>query len=301
VPGLPKEFLLKKKFILEARVNEYAMRDRNAHVPWTADEIAETAARVRAEGAAILHFHARGADGSPLNTVAANDEIIRKVRAKSDILILPTLGFISNDADAKRRIDGVAELARDPATKPDIAPIDSGTANFETYDPAAKRFDFAERLYVNRTDTLIYYCETLRASKVKPKLVSWSVGFTRRAMALVDAGLVSEPAYVLLHLTDGPYITGHPATEEGLRAHLAFLPQGRKVEWTVNALGGNLLRLAPMIAQEGGHMAVGIGDYAYPELGAPPNEVLVRETVKIVRAAGREPASPDDVREMLAL
>ena len=77
--------------------------------------------------------------------------------------------------------------------------------------------------------------------------------------------------------------------------------RGIKVEWTVNALGGNLLRLAPMIAQEGGHMAIGIGDYPYKEFGSPPNEALVREAVKIVRAAGREMATPDDVREMLAL
>jgi uncharacterized protein (DUF849 family) len=62
---------LKKKFILEARVNEYAMRGDNTNVPWTADEIAETSARVREEGAAMLHFHARNADGSLLNTVAA--------------------------------------------------------------------------------------------------------------------------------------------------------------------------------------------------------------------------------------
>jgi 3-keto-5-aminohexanoate cleavage enzyme len=292
---------LKKKFILEARVNEYAMRDGNTHVPWTADEIAETSARVRAEGAAILHFHARNAEGAPLNTVEAYEEIIRKVRAKSDILILPTLGFISNDTDAKRRIDCVAHLAKDPATKPDIAPIDTGTANLETYDPTSRRFGFADRVYENRTDTLIHYCETLRASKVKPKLVSWSVGFTRRAMALLDAGFVSQPAYLLFHLTDGPYITGHPATEEGLRSHLAFLPRDRNVEWTVNALGGNLLRLAPMIAQEGGHMALGIGDYPYKELNSPPNEVLVQEAVGIIRSSGRDMATPNDVREMLAL
>ncbi len=52
-----------KKMILEARINEYAMRDQNPNVPWTADEIAESAARCRAEGAAIVHFHARAEDG----------------------------------------------------------------------------------------------------------------------------------------------------------------------------------------------------------------------------------------------
>jgi len=295
------EVRLKKKFILEARINEYAMRDRNCNVPWTADEIAETAARVRAEGAAILHFHARNPDGTPLNTVAAYAEIIRKVRATSDILILPTLGFISNDTDGKNRINCVAQLALDDTTKPDIAPIDTGTANFETYDPETKAFGFSERLYINTTDTLIHYAQTLKAAKVKPKLVSWSVGFTRRALALVDAGFVSEPIYMLFHLTDGPYTTGHPATEEGLRAHLAFVPSDRKVEWTLNAVEGNVLKLAPMIAREGGHMAIGIGDYPYPEHGYPPNETVIGEAVKIVRSAGREMATPDDVREMLAV
>jgi len=43
-----------KKMILEARINEYAMRDENPHVPWTADEIAETAARCREAGASIV-------------------------------------------------------------------------------------------------------------------------------------------------------------------------------------------------------------------------------------------------------
>jgi uncharacterized protein (DUF849 family) len=56
------------KVVLEARINEYAMRDRNLHVSWTADEIAETAARCREEGAAILHFQARAEDGTPLHT-----------------------------------------------------------------------------------------------------------------------------------------------------------------------------------------------------------------------------------------
>lgn len=290
-----------KKFILEARINEYAMRDANPNVPWTADEIAETAVRVRDAGASILHFHARRPDGSADNSAEAYAEIISKVRARCDILILPTLGFISNDTDAKRRIDCVATLARDPATKPDIAPIDTGTANLELYDAAAKRFGEEERVYVNTTGTLIHYAETLERIGVKPKLVSWSVGFTRRALAMADAGYVADPLYILFHLTDGSILTGHPATEAGLKAHLAFLPEGRPIEWTVNALGGNLLALAPFIARAGGHMAIGIGDYPYGELGHPDNETVVREAARMVRAEGRELATPDDVRNMLRL
>ncbi|WP_075293062.1 3-keto-5-aminohexanoate cleavage protein [Pararhizobium arenae] len=290
-----------KKFILEARINEYAMRDQNVNVPWTSDEIAETAARVREEGAAILHFHARTVDGQPLNTFEAYDEIIRKVRAKSDILILPTLGFISNDTDARRRIDNVVRLARDPVTKPDIAPIDTGSANLESFDTNTLEIGFTERLYLNTTDSLVYYAQKLKEAGVKPKLVSWSVGFTRRALMLMDCGLVDEPGYMLFHMTDGKVITGHPGTAKGLDAHLMFLPDNRNIEWTANILGGNLLALTDTIARRGGHMAIGIGDYPYPEIGHPTNEVLIREAVKIIRSAGREPATPLEAKQMLSL
>lgn len=45
-----------KKVIIEARVNEYAMRDVNSNVPWTVEELVEEAQRVREAGASIMHF-----------------------------------------------------------------------------------------------------------------------------------------------------------------------------------------------------------------------------------------------------
>ena len=293
--------MMKKKMILEARINEYAMRDENPHVPWTADEIAETAARCREEGASIVHFHARNPDGSPLHTVEAYADIIRKIRSRCDILVHPTLGWFSNDEDPDGRISCVTTLARDDATRPDIAPIDTGTVNLDTYDSASRTFSHAGRVYVNRTDTLELYAREFGRAGIKPALVSWSVGFTRRASALIEMGLVAEPAYFLLNMTDGPYLTGHPGTPEGLEAHLRFLPGGRRIEWATNIVGGNLLNLAEMTARLGGHLAPGIGDYPYSELGCPSNEEIIRRAARTVRAAGREIASPDDARELLGL
>src|SRR5206468_2824773 len=87
---------------------------------------------------------------------------------------------------------------------------------------------------------------------IEPVLVCWSVGFVRRAAALIEMGLVDEPAYFLLNMTDGPYLTGHPGTPEGLEAHLRFLPQNRRLEWASNVVGGNLLDLAEVSAKHGG-------------------------------------------------
>jgi len=293
--------MLKKKLIIEARINEYAMRHDNPNVPWTPDEIAETATRCREAGASIVHFHARNPDGSPLHTVEAYAEIIRKIRAKSDILVYPTLGWFSNDSDPAGRINCVTTLAKDPATRPDIAPIDTGSVNLESYNSATKTFTHPERVYINRTDTLQRYARDFVASGIKPQLVTWSVGFTRRAAAMMDQGLVNEPAYFLINMTDGDCLTGHPGTPEGLEAHLRFLPPDRKLEWSANVVGGDLLRLAGLAASLGGHVSPGIGDYPYRELGSPTNEELVRRVAEVARLAGREVATPDDTREMLCL
>ena len=284
--------------ILEARINEYAMRAENPHVPWTPDEIAETAARCREAGASIVHFHARKPDGSPEHAVEAYAEIIRKVRAKSDILVHPTLGWFSNDGDPAARAHCVTTLALDPATRPDFAPIDTGSTNLETY--ANGRFEHADRVYTNRTDTLITYAKAFTAAGIKPIMVTWSIGFTRRALALMEMGLVAKPAYFLLNMTDGAYITGHPGTEDGLEAHLRFLP-GEGVEWSSNVVGGDLLKLTRMSAERGGHIAPGIGDHPYRELGCPTNEAVIAMAADQARAAKREIATPADVREMLGL
>jgi uncharacterized protein (DUF849 family) len=117
----------------------------------------------------------------------------------------------------------------------------------------------------------------------------------------MEMGLVPEPAYFLMNMTDGQYLTGHPGTPEGLQAHLQFLPSGRRIEWVANIVGGNLLDLAEMAARRGGHLAPGIGDYPYVELGCPSNEEVVRMAAQTVRAAGRELAKPEDVREWLCM
>ncbi len=290
-----------RRMIIEARINEYAMRDDNRHVPWTPDEIAETAARCREAGASIVHFHARQPDGAPEHSVAAYAEIIRKIRQRSDVLVHPTLGWFANDHDPAGRIACVTALAQDAATRPDIAPIDTGSVNLESWDAQAMRFDHPERVYINRTETLQHYAREFVRVGIKPQLVTWDIGFTRRACALMDQGLVQEPAYFLVNMTEGRCITGHPGTPEGLQAHLQFLPRHRRVLWSANVVGGSLLTLAEMAARLGGHVAPGIGDHAYAELSGPPNEETVARVARIAREAGRYIATPTDAREMLGL
>ncbi len=290
--------MIMDKVILEARINEYAMRDRNPHVPWTVREIVDEAQRVRDAGAAILHFHARNPDGSPCNRPETYAEIIEKVREKTDILLLPTLGFNSNDKEERDRIRIICALAENPATRPDIIPLDMGSVNLEQYDEASGQFRNEDEVYLNPTGTLEFCAREMKKYKIKVKMTCWDVGFVRRGKKFLDQGLITKPGYFLFHLTEGRYLTGHPCTKEGVDALRNTLPD-EECYWTANCLGGNLLNVAPHVIASGGNLAIGIGDYHYSELGAPKNEMLITRAVKIARQFDREIASPGDVKKMI--
>ena len=84
-----------EKLVIEVRANEYAMRDQNRNVPWTAEELGRDAEEVQAAGASIIHFHARSEDGSPAHATADYAAAIKAIRDVSDLLVHPTLGQIT--------------------------------------------------------------------------------------------------------------------------------------------------------------------------------------------------------------
>lgn len=289
-----------KKLIIEVRVNEYAMRAGNPNVPWTAEEIGRDARAIREAGASILHFHARKPDGTPAHATEDYAAAIRAIRANSDLLVHPTLGQITL-AGQEERMRHIVELSKDPALRPDIAAIDTGSTNIDVYDARAKAFRTANKVYVNAHDTLMLFCRILRECGVKPCFSAWTSPFLRTADALLDMDLVGEPAYALLVHCEGGILGGHPANSYGLRAFRDHLPQSRQVEWTVCCKEGNLFPAAMTAIAEGGHVAIGIGDYAYPELGHPTNADLVREIVRMAQLVGRDVATPEEARQMLGM
>lgn len=294
--------ILMRKLIIEARVNEFMLREEgNPNVPYTPAEIAADAKACRDAGAAILHFHARQPDGRPDHAVANYAETVRLVREGSDILVHPTLGYAALDDTAERRLDHVLTMAADPASGPHFAPMDMGSINVDRYNEQARRFETTHLIYKNSTETLTYFGEKLLAAKLKPYLVSWNIGFTRYIDAFMDMGLIEEPAFICFCLTDNTWLGGHPGTLKGLQAHLDFLPRGKEAEWTVVNFGGNLFSLAGAIIAQGGHISIGLGDYTYRELGLPTNAELVRRIADLARDLGREVATPAEAAAMLKM
>ena len=293
------EAMENRKLIVEVRANEYEMRDKNPHVPWTAAEIAETAASCRAAGAAIIHFHTRTDSGAPAFEAEAHIAAMAAVRAASDILVHATMGGPDRDASAEGRIAPVVALA-EAGLKPDFVPLDMGSSNVDIFDRAAGGFRSEQSTYVNSTGTLRYFAATLKRFGIKPSLQIWNLPMLRWATAFADIDVLDEPLWLNLLLSEGGYLAAHPGTIEGLRAFLPFLPAHHRHHWIVTLGQADILHLAPEIIALGGHLCIGLGDYPHVERGAPTNAELVAEIAHMAAAAGRPLATPADVKAMLS-
>jgi 3-keto-5-aminohexanoate cleavage enzyme len=286
-----------KKLIIEVRMNEAAKKADNANVPYTPDEIIADAIACAEAGAAVVHFHARNADGTESNRIEDYRQILAGVRAKADVMVHPTLGLF-HGADPDQRLAHIRDLSEHSNLKPDIAPLDMGSNNIDRWDEELRTFRGEGFVYKNTTADLRVMAERLKAWGVKPEIALWSVANGRLMGRFIDAGLLVEPVLAVMSLAGEDHPWGHPATSAGLRAYVDNLPD-RRIEWTVLGHGANLLRLAPEIISLGGHIAIGLGDYAYAEVGRPSNAELVRRVKEIAGAMGREIATPREARELL--
>ena len=290
-----------EKLIIEVRINEYASRKRNINVPFSPAEIRDDAIRCWNEGASIIHYHARDPrSGAPSSDTALYAETARLIKAGSDLIVMPTLGAWTLPSP-EARMSHIIEMAKDPATRPDFAPIDMGTTNVDVYEPKRKRFLSDDVVYMNPTKTLRYFAKTIRASSVRPYLALWNVSAIRVTEAFVESGLFERPLYAGIVLTEAGLLAGNPGTVRGLEAMADFIPAHLQMHWSVMCVGGDFFPLIRTALQRGGHVAIGLGDFPYTEIGAPRNDELVRRVAAVASEMGREPATPAEARQMLGI
>ncbi|WP_162795132.1 3-keto-5-aminohexanoate cleavage protein [Nonomuraea lactucae] len=290
-----------KKLILEIRANEYAMRDGNPHVPWTPEELGAEADACRAAGATIFHFHPRTPQGAPGLSYDTYHAVMNRIRAGSDILVHATLGAEQQTPDSSVRLDPIRKLTED-GLRPDFAPLDMGSSNLDLLTEDGTDFATTETVYINTTRTLRFFAESLRDLGVKPYPTIWNASQLRLTDVFHRMKILDGPVWASLTMSEGPAFCSHPGSLAGLNAYLSLIPDSLPIEWSALVYGGSLLKLAPEVIARGGHLAIGIGDYAYPEEGAPTNAELAERVVAMAKdIMGREVATPDEAREMLGM
>ena len=187
----------KKKTLIMVRVNEYTSRDLNENIPFTPDEIAETAKECEKAGASIIHFHARKSNGDPSHDPEVYLEIVSKIRERSSLIIDSTLGQITVK-DTAERTSHIRKMKDQPKKRADMAALDVGSTNIDTYDYKAKKFLSTNKTYHNSIETCLSLANDMNNAGVKPHLTCWTIPFLRTTDALIDMGIIKEPAYVQL-------------------------------------------------------------------------------------------------------
>jgi len=115
-------------------------------------------------------------------------EIIRKIRARSDILIDCTLGQNTIKGDEARSAH-IPRMRERPQDRADMAAVDVGSTNIDVYDRDPKRFRTTDKTYLNTIGTCMYLAGEMDRAGVMPHLTCWAIPFLRAADALLDMGV----------------------------------------------------------------------------------------------------------------
>jgi uncharacterized protein (DUF849 family) len=290
--------------IIEAAINGVTNKHRNPHVPCEPAEIAADALACLDAGAAIVHNHVDVMmDGAAI--AARQLEGWRPVLAdRPDAILYPTVGF---GADVTARYAHIGILAEACTMRMSI--FDPGSVNLGGIGDDGLPGGPIDFVYANSFNDVRHMAGLCERHDLGPSIAIFEPGFLRVVLAYHRAGRLPRGAFVKLYFggerdylggTGAGVGFGLPPTRAALDAYLELLG-GCEVPWAVAVLGGDVLEcgLARLALERGGHLRVGLEDYA----GArqPCNAELVAEAAALVRAMGKPVASCADAATLLGL
>ena len=289
-----------EKLIIECSLNEQVTRQENPNVPIAVDELIEDGLAAAEAGAAILHFHARDVESGDL--LHPGLEIYRAAmhgirEQNDDILLYPTYGA---SPTPEERFAHLASLAEDPKIRLDFATIDPGAVNYADYDTKEKRIGWDFVLSVTHTEVQ-YFFELAKQQGIQFSFTVRELGQVRHVLAYRDMGLVSDPLFLKLAMSE-KHMWGIPPSEKAIRLLTReIIPEDVAYRWMIFIEGGshNDVELCRHAVEEGGHVRIGVGDI--PRFGGEilTNAQQVERIVEMASRVGREVATPAETRSML--
>jgi len=276
----------KKAVISVALTGALTTRDQCEHIPYTPEEIAEDAAAARENGAAIAHIHARTDEGEPTFSTETYQEIYDEIRDRTDILINFSTGAM--DATVEERLEYLREV------QPDIAALNMGSMNYAKYSENREDFVF-EQVFANPFDEIEQFLTAMNESGITPELECFDTGHVGSIRPFVKQGTLASPIHFSLIMG---VLGGIPASVENLANQVRQLPDD--ANWQVIGISRDQWPLAAAALSMGGNVRVGLEDNFYlPNGEMATNPELVGKAAEMARNVGREPATPDEAREIM--
>jgi uncharacterized protein (DUF849 family) len=200
-----------------------------------------------------------------------------------------------------------------PEFKPEMATLNCGSlsgTSIQVYEKMKDKIKYEwEKAFLNR-ETFIFentykmmreYSQACRENNTRPEVEIWDIGQITAVKFMIDRGYVDTPVH--LQFIMGA-LSGMPATHGTL---VFVYERAREVlgnfSWSVAAVGKDQIPIAAAALGMGGHVRVGLEDSLYAGYGrmAKSSAEQVERIVKIAAQMSIQPATPDDVRQMLGL
>jgi 3-keto-5-aminohexanoate cleavage enzyme len=253
---------------------------RRPNLPATPAAIVAEALAAWQAGAAVIHLHAREADGTPTQDRDAYRGLVEALRAAGCEAILNlSCGSAGGRAIRDERL-GPLELA------PEMASFDCGSINFR------------EQLFEGDLPFLRRMAHTFREFGVRPEVECFDTGHVGLALQLRDEGLLDEP--LVMQFVLGVPGSGVPANVTMVEHLRAMIPTAWP--WSVCAIGHAQLALNAYCILAGGHVRTGLEDNLWFRRGErATNASLVARIVRLAGELDRPVATPDEARAILGL
>jgi uncharacterized protein (DUF849 family) len=286
------------KIIIKACLNGARGREQNPHVPWTPAEIAAEAERCADAGASIVHIHARTPQGGTSYDPEWYAEADRLIRAQTNLVLNHTTARLPDTS-----IDQVLRYLRETPEPVDMISLNTGNIVFNMPLSHGTRRTIA---IPNSYDDIRQTILACRERGIMPEPAVLDTGFLTNVATLVQDGLLPSPRYLLVEFSgrfgDGLQIMpGTPRSYFYMTGCVKELfPEAI---WAAHGIEDSVFTIASLAIATGAHVRVGFEDRATLVDGslAKSSADFVSWAVNVARAHGREPATPQDTRQMIGL
>jgi len=291
--------------IIEAALNGGTGPQHNPNVPRTSAELTRDGIACLRAGASVIHTHLSDLHAGPERAAELYLEHFEPILAEfPDALVYPTIVF--NTERIEERVGHLPLLALRCGLR--IGLMEPGSGSFVATDTDGLPVP-RESAYVNTPAEIRYMGELCEKWRLGPSMVIFEPGFLRHALVYERAGRLPQGVFMRLTLCGGSsyrgpghvdLLCGMSNTPRNLDVYLEMLGESR-ASWAVSVVSGDVFEngVARHAIERGGHLRVGLEDYAGP--AQPSNSELVAQAVALARAVGRPVATPAEAARLLDL
>lgn len=279
------------KVIITCALNGVLTNPKQHPVPYTPEEMAQSAREAFDAGAVILHIHFReqAMGRMPSWDPDLAEEISDAITdAVPEAILNFTTGVIGNDISGP-----VSCLER---CKPEMAAMNSGSLNYLKVRSNGE-WAWPPMLFDNPVEKVKRFLSTMRELDIVPECECFDTGIVRSLSMFEKNGMLERPYTV--SLVQG-VASGMPARADLLPILVDELPED--AHWQSIVIGRQeVWDLHRKTAELGGHLRTGVEDTFYLPNGdkVSGNGPLIEAIAGMAREVGREPATAAEARQML--